>query len=165
MEQLLHQIRDKKIRDSERLKNEIQVTISEASNSKLRLYQSEEEMLHCQELLIKLWKYLLEQSDKQAEQVRELFYSVLGQLIFREDMDLDYLSIDTREERLHVAQQYLQLLIRTIPLCLSKVVDSSCSEREHEFFVKFAVLAFFRIPKFREDLFHVPKEKEEHRFF
>lgn len=61
---------------------------------------------------------------------------------------------------------YVQILIRTIPLCLCKIVEPSCSDKEREFFIKFAVLAYYRLPNFRAHIFQVHRiSKEEEQFY
>jgi hypothetical protein len=53
-----------------------------------------------------------------------------------------------------------------MPACLIRVCDSSCSAKEHEFFVKFSVLAYFRVPKFRCGLFpKIENTNLVHKFY
>ncbi|CAD8111225.1 unnamed protein product [Paramecium sonneborni] len=163
VETLSQIMRDKKIKDSEKIKNDILSTLAENHNIK---YQSVDDMLHSQSVQIKLWKYLLEQSTKQeTEMVKEICFTVLSELIYRDDMDLDHLSIDTQVERIHNAQLFLTLMIKIMPLCLQRVVDTSCSNKEHDFFVKFAVLSYFRIPQFKQALFSDIDNISIHKFY
>lgn len=55
-----------------------------------------------------------------------------------------------------------------MPICLTRVIDSSCSAKEHHFFIKFAVLVYFRIPKFRYSLFSnkiINDKNDIHKFY
>ncbi|CAD8169177.1 unnamed protein product [Paramecium pentaurelia] len=163
VETLSQTMRDKKIKDSEKIRNEILSTLAENHNIK---YQSVDDMLHSQSVQIKLWKYLLEQSSKQqTEMVKEICFTVLSELIYRDDMDLDHLSIDTQIERIHNAQLFVTLMIKVMPLCLQRVVDTSCSNKEHDFFVKFAVLSYFRVPQFKQALFPEIENILIHKFY
>lgn len=136
---------------------------SDKSTMTCFLYKNTLALIRSQNILLDLGEHLLSFADLVIYDFRPYYYQCLTELLKRGELDLGSLSWDPHnslaEVRGDVAVRYQDFLIEVLKLTLIMINFKGADTRVENFFEEFCVMAYFRIPGFRDRVFNCLKRK------
>lgn len=139
------------------------------------MYQSADDLLTSQQILIDLAEHLLEYIDKVPKDLSLLYEQCLSKAVVRGEFQLNFVGFDedeasplnlhrkdssnraqdvknTRQKKAAVAISYQRFMYSTLGYVLKLVDLDGLDESKKNFAAMFCAIAYFRIPEFRERL-------------
>lgn len=127
------------------------------------LYKNTLALIRSQNILLNLGEHLLSFADLVVYDFRPYYYACLTELLKRGELDLGNLTWDPHCSHASVCRQvasrYQTFLIEMLQLTLIMINFKGADPRVANFFEEFCVMAYFRIPGFRDRVFRCLKRK------
>mmetsp|Transcript_14289 Transcript_14289/g.38517 ORF Transcript_14289/g.38517 Transcript_14289/m.38517 type:complete len:1312 (-) Transcript_14289:446-4381(-) len=134
------------------------------------VYRDQGALLWTQQLLLKLWSYLLQHVDSVPHAVQQLHFQIIYQVMTRGELDVGG-CVDCGNTNGHSTSYaefvtwYRRVLLDTVYYVVTKLNRRAVSNEVRVFCAQVLAIAYFRLPEFREVLLSSllpPEEKGAH---
>jgi len=126
------------------------------------VYASKSDQIKAQNILLDLGEHLSDYMDAINYELRPLYYKNLRYLLGRGELDIGFMALDEGNEseqiktdQLSVAKRYRDFLVDMLSQSLKRMEYKGIEMFQKELIENFLAIAFFRLPRFREQLLRI----------